>query len=1008
MKKFGEYGVHAEFMEGLEDAGWNAWGDPDRAGEEHWGGTQMDAECGRDRDEVVYWDVLKEQIVELNPQVDAAAAGEIVESLKRDLSAENLVEGNKAVYKLLRNGKQYTLGPEHDNETIKVRLVAHPDDPDHDYSIDDNRFDAVTEVPVERQGSIRPDIVCYINGIPFVVMELKSTSQDATIKDAISDMRQYEADEPRLFVPALFNAVCDGHDFRYAAVGASESFYFPWYPDDVDAEEALAIEDITRSLFDPETLLDMFRYFVFYEENQAKIVPRHMQYHAANRIVDRIRAGEPRKGLIWHTQGSGKSYTMLFAAYKGKKHPDMDDRQYVLIVDRKKLDEQMADTLAAIDFPAYSVAKHIDHLGNLLGEEKGQLILTTIHKFGGVDDAVKADVDLDTVVMVDEAHRYQEKNLGNKLKGALNIPEEGEENTIDGPPAFYFGFTGTPVAEGTDRQDRNTFQEFSSKEDEGYLHRYSLKEGERDGVITQVTFTLKQIPWEIPDEVAMDLDFEGTFEDLEPEKRRKVLQEYVNRTELSELRPRMEKVVEDIHEHYRKHLAPIGYKGMVVTPSKRAAALYGNELMEYMEEDEVEVVISSGGDDPAEVREHYLSDEEERQIIKRFKDPDENPKLLVVCDKLLTGFDAPILKTLYLDKDMKNHRLLQAIARTNRPRDGKNNGEIVDYAGVFADPETVLEYKDVEFVARAARDTSELADEFIETLDELFTFFDDMDMDGRPSTLKTCVVRLEKHPKVGRKFENLYKDAEELYESVSPHRKLGDDDIKRRWAIISQIYREYRKTEEGGEDVLGDEIRAKTRRILEDHIDFDEIGPGKTVEYDIPEKEVTVVEDTDPEYDLIDAGNRLRHTYEEREDQNPHYSKLSEKVKAVMERWRRDELTASEAMERIQEIQEEEEALQQEQEERDLSDTGFALFELLTGEYSDFVADDAEAEQLAEAISDRVADLTLEGNLAQIKRGIREELINTLVEHDKVELAKHEDKAFLKKATGYIVSNAGE
>ncbi len=258
------------------------------------------------------------------------------------------MEGNKKFYKILRNGKKYTLGPEHDNETIRVRLIAHPDDPDYDFSVDENRFDAVTEFKVERKRGIRPDVVLFVNGIPLVTMELKSTAQDATVDQAISDMMDYEEIEPRLFVPGLLNGVCDGKEFRYAAVGSPEEFYFPWRSDDFE-EGDYQPKDAVESLFEPETLLDIFRYFVFYEENQTKVVPRYMQYYASEKILNRIKRGEPKKGLIWHTQGSGKSYTMLFAAYKAKKCPEIEGKQYVLIVDRKKLDDQMADTLAAID-----------------------------------------------------------------------------------------------------------------------------------------------------------------------------------------------------------------------------------------------------------------------------------------------------------------------------------------------------------------------------------------------------------------------------------------------------------------------------------------------------------------------------------------------------------------------------------------------------------------------------------------------------------------------------------
>jgi len=985
MKRFDESGVEGAFLDWLESAGWNTWGDPE---EDRWGSTILDQRFDRGTEEVIYWGILRKKIVELNEKIDEKEAGDIIESLKRDLTVENLIEGNKKFYKMLRNGKKHTLGPEYDNETIRVRLIAHPDDPDYDYSLDQNRYDAVTQFQVEWRSSVRPDIVLFINGIPFVNIELKSTAQDSTVEDAVRDMKSYERKEKRLFVPGLMNAVCDGKIFKYAAIGAKEEFYFPWYPDDFE-DGQYQPKRATTTLFKPETLMDIFRYFVFYEGSNTKIVPRFMQYYAANRIIARIKKGEPKKGLIWHTQGSGKSYTMLFAAYKGKKSPNIEDKQYLLIVDRKKLDEQMADTLAAIDFPAYEVAESIEDLERILGENKSQLILTTIHKFGGIDEKVDADVDLETVVMADESHRFMERKLASKLKHAISND-------------FYFGFTGTPVKEGNNPEDRNTFQEFSPK-GEGYLHRYSLKEGERDDVITEVTFTLKNIPWDIPDEFLMDREFKAEFSDLDSDERKEILKKYVNQTELSELRERLEKVVADIVQHYNENLKPNGFKGMVVTPSRRAAALYGDELEKYFDPKEVKVVISSSGEDTEEVQRHYMTDEEERKTIKNFKE-EENPKLLVVCDKLLTGFDAPILKTLYLDKDMKNHNLLQAIARTNRPMEGKENGEIVDYAGVFVDPEKVLEYDDVEFVTQVARNTDELVDEFLEKLDQLIGFFEDIEFENDPETFQQCVVELKKDQEKGDRFETLYKEAENKYESVSPHEKLGEKEVEEKWAIVSQIYRDYKSK---GEEGLSRDVREKTRKILEKYIEFDELGPGKKVDYEVTERDIEVVdEELDPDYEVVNEGGDIRHVFKKNEPKNPVYDSLSERVKQIMKRWRHEELSAEEALHELEEVKQEEKEIKSEKEERGLNDIEFSLFKLLRKKYDDFVSGEKEAEDIARIIGEKVEDLSLKGNISQIKQDLRGTLIETLVEEGKTDLIKYNNRAFLGDAIQYIMANA--
>lgn len=995
MQRFDEKGVEKQILHWLKNVGWKTWGNPELG---TWGSSILDREYNRQTDEVVYWEILKEKIVELNDKVDEKEAGDVIESLKRDLAVENLVEGNKTFYKILRNGKTHTLGPDYDNETIRVRLIAHPDDTDRDYSIDDNRFDAVTQFHVERPSkegniiTIRPDIVLFVNGIPLVNFEVKSSAQKTNIDDAIKDMKGYEEKVPPLFVPNLLNGVCDGRIFKYASVGASPKFYFPWRSDDFE-EGDYQPEDGVKSLFEHETFLDIFRYFVFYEGNNKKIIPRYMQYFAANKILDRLKKGELKKGLIWHTQGSGKSYTMLFAAYKGKKCPDIEDKQYLLIVDRKKLDEQMADTLSSIDFPLYEVAKDIKDLGKLLSQNKSQLILTTIHKFGGIDDNIDADLDIETVIMVDEAHRFMEKKLGNKLKSAISND-------------YYFGFTGTPVKEGESMKDRNTFREFSPDEDGGYLHKYSLLDGLRDHVITRVTFTLKEIPWDIPEEKKMDLEFEGEVSDLDPEQRRKVLRKFVNSEHIAVLRPRIERVVADIVDHYNKKVLPNGFKGMVVTPSRRAAALYGEELEKYYDRNEVKVIISSSGDDPDEVQRQYLTDEQERKAIKDFKE-EENPKILVVCRKLLTGFDAPILKTLYLDQSMKNHRLLQAIARTNRPMEGKTDGEIVDYAGVFVNPEDVLEYGDIEFVTNVVENSDKIAEEFLDKLEDLMDIFEDLEFDNNPKTLRDAIVKLEKDPDVGNNFVNLYRETKDLFESASPHKKLGRSEIEEKWAIISQIYREYRTIHDPEDpDLMTHEIREKTKNILEKYMEFGEIGEGTDVEYEPIDREVTLVEGPiEPDYEVVDEGGRMRYSYEKEKEKNPIFSTLSERVKEIMERWRRDILPAEEALEELDETEKEEKRLREKQEEYGLNNVEFSLLQLMNMHYPKFFEDEEEMVKIAKAISEVTSGLTLKGNLSQIKLEVRSKLITVLASVNKIDLIKYDDKIFLKDCIHYILAN---
>ncbi|MFB6213868.1 MAG: type I restriction endonuclease subunit R [Candidatus Nanohaloarchaea archaeon] len=985
MKKFGEYGVEQDFMDWLEEVGWEVYGEPDT---NKWGAKQLDKKYGRQPEEVIYWQLLKQKVKEIN-DVGDEVANEVIEKLKRQLGSEKLLDGNEEFYRLMKEGVSHTVREDGEETSRYIKLVDLPEDEtDEGYLLENNSFIAANQFEVAREERVRPDVSLFVNGIPVVHAELKSTAQGATVFDAISDLKSYEEEASRMFVPSLFNVACDGAKFRYAAVGAGREFYFPWRPEEDTGFEP---RDATKDALNPSTLMDIFRYFVFFGED-AKIIPRYMQYQAANRMINRIERGEKKSGLIWHTQGSGKSFTMMFTAYKAKKHPQVDDTQYLLIVDRSKLEEQMSETLHDIDFPLFEVADSIRGLERILGESKDQLVLTTIQKFEDIDTDIEIDVEKEPVILVDEAHRFTEGKLGSKLKAAL-------------PEAFYFGLTGTPVAEGNSPEDRNTFQEFSP-EGEEYLHRYSITDGQRDGVITEVTFDVREVDWDIPDE-ALDRDFEGEFGDLPLKKRREILREYVNQAELAELRPRIEEVVSDILDHFEKKVEPNGFKGMVVTPSRRAAALYCDEFRKYRDESEVDAVISSGSDDPAEMQKYHRSNEEERKLVEQFKEVGENPKLLVVCDKLLTGFDAPILTTLYLDKELRDHNLLQAIARTNRPAEGKNNGEIVDYSGIFENPEEALDY-DFEFVESVAKNTDELAEKFLEVLEELMGMFEDVEFDGSSEEFQKIIARLRRDEDLASDFLEKYMEAEKLYESVAPHEKLGAEEVDRKWSIVTQIYDRFRKVQRGEEPggEIGEEVREKTKQILEDNIGL-EVQKGEEIEYEISEPEVKTeeVSDVEPEYKAAAEGAQLEKNIEVKQPENPSYPRLSERVREVIQEWRQEGLSSEEALEKFEEVEKEIDRLEEEQKELGFTEAEHAVYRLVLEKFNDFVDSPKQTEEIVREIGDRIEDVDFTGNRSAVVKEVRKKIIRALSETEALKLAKAEGREFLREASEYIYEN---
>jgi len=985
--KFDETGVKRKVLDILENQGWQVYqGD----GDYKWGSRILDEKFDRDLNEVCYWNLLKSKIININ-KISSEDADRTIDKLKREINAENLVKGNRDFYKFLREGIKVRISSDEKESKEVVKLLDRE-------NINNNSFIAVDEYQFQRKSrqGIRPDITLFLNGIPIINIECKATAQDTFVEDGIADIRDYEEKEPRLFVPALFNGVVDGEKFRYGAIKASEKYYFPWRSEDYTAGD-LEMTDSLQDLFHPEKIMDILEYFVFYEENQTKIIPRYMQYRAANRLVERIKKGERKKGLIWHTQGSGKSYTMLFTAYKAKKSARVEDAQYIVVVDRDKLNKQMADTLSSINFPAYQVAQSINHLEKLLSQNKSQLILTTIQKFQDMKEGINAEVDMDTVVLVDEAHRFMEAKFGSELKKA--IPEEKR---------FYFGFTGTPVHEGNSERDRSTFREFSQPEDQGYLHRYSIKRGQQDNIIIPVTFNIRKIEWDISDE-ELDREFESEFDEMEPEQRQEIIKKYVNETELTELRPRMEKVIQDIHEHYTNHVEPNNFKAMVVTPSRKAAALYGDELQKHFDSRDIEVIISPDGDHNELIDKYHLSDSEETTLIDNFK-KESHPKILVVCDKLLTGFDAPVLKTIYLDKTLWNHNLLQAIARTNRPCQGKENGEIVDYQGIFQDLEEILQYDDI-VLDYAVHDTEEFVERFKDLVSDLMSIFDEIDLVNDPEVFYECVSRLEKHTEIGTKYERLYKKAQSLYETLQPHEELAKQPLKTHWEILTQIYARYKSLGEDGEENLGDNVREKTRRILEENMDVSQIKRDGQVEYEIPDREVLTegdVEQPRNKYGFIERVMAQIKTYEPKTEQNIIYEKLRKRVREIIDKWRNDEINEAEGMEELEEVKEKEQESKRKQEEKEFTDVEFAVFKNIMENFDYKVSGSQEAEEIARAIGDRIEQISATGYLPEIRKEIRKAIIYSIVRDlGKKDFFGDDKEEFLNQTISYVLANKG-
>ena len=986
-----EGGVERSLLSWLDSLGWETHGQDGGRG-----ANTLDEAYGRDSHEVIYWELLAERVVALNDPVTEDNVEKFIGSLRRDLDTENLIDGNQALYKLLTKGKKFSVQDENgESETVIVDLIDHE-------SHENNRFHAVNQFSVSRETTIRPDVNLFVNGIPLVTMELKSLAQDNDWHDAVSDLKNYEDDVHRLFVPGLFNIAADTMELRYGAVGAPKEFYEPWNVDADQSDDGNPMQQAVTALCNPDTILDLLKHFVFFERRaggDAKIVPRYMQYYAVNRILDRVREGEHDRGLIWHTQGSGKSFTMLYAAENLLSRPEVaKNPQVFIIVDTDKLNSQMRDQLANLSLERWTKAESIDHLQQLIEEGSSQLVLTTIQKFENVDPDTQGNDEV--IVMSDEAHRFMEADLGSRLKAAL-------------PDCTHFGFTGTPVREGEREKDKNTFREFSP-EGEDYLHRYSVKQGIDDGLILPVYFTLRhEMEWEI-DEAGLDEEFEHEFRGLTTDEKREAIRENVTATTLAEIEPRVGRAVEEIDTHYNEHVAPNGWKGMVVTPSRRSAAMYGERLVERRGADEVEVLYTATNDDPDLIQQFHTDSEERDSIIKAFKQTDEEaeevtPKLLVVHNMLLTGFDAPILKTMYLDRNLKNHNLMQAIARTNRPAAGKENGEIVDFQGVFENIDDALDY-DAETKAYAARDKDELYADLKAQLETVMDTFDGIPKNDSQEAAYEAVERISTHPE-RREFKQGFRRLQNLYEAVAPDKRLINEGIERDYKWLSRIHVAFKRTT-GGEDDPEEDMREKTREIINENVEITAIKDDFPT-YKLGEEFLEDVEGLDnPGVKASQIAHATREHLHPRENQNPRYKRLSERVTDIVERWQGEEMSDPDAVEALKSVEKETLEVQKEAEKQGMGDAEFAIYTHLTEETAGVIDSDEQAEEVAAEIVSQFEERvdrsypgwqTNSQTIAEIERILLDVLVKN---HDLGELISEDDE-FVDDVRNYLIRNNG-
>lgn len=814
--------------------------------------------------EVMVEQDLRDALIRLNPEIEAEPdrADDVLYRLRAILlgvRTDGLVKANEEFAAWLTGERSMSFGPS--GEHVTVHLIDFLD-PGRNQCV-------VTTQYTYRVGSTekRADLVLLVNGLPLVLIEAKTPvrSSESWLDGALQVHDDYERNVPELFVPNVFSVATEGKEFRYGSIGLPVELWGPWRIDANSSTPTLQqIDQAVSSMLQPRVILDLLANFTAYatdkRKRRIKIVARYQQYEGTNKIVERVTAGHPKKGLIWHFQGSGKSLLMLFAARKLRLDPVLKNPTVVIVVDRIDLDTQISSTFYAADTPNLVKAERRRDLGQLLSQDARKIILTRIFTFGEAEGVLN-DRD-NIIVLVDEAHRTQEGDLGRKMREAL-------------PNAFLFGLTGTPI----NRTDRNTFYAFGSDQDEhGYMSRYGFEESIRDGATKELHFEPRLIELHI-DDAAIDeafADLTGGLSDLDRDQLAKTA---AKMSVLVKSPERVRKICEDIAAHFQEKVAPNGFGAQVVTFDREACVSYKRALDELLppETSDIVMTVNSGEDEYAQWRRDRDAEE---KLLDRFRDPSDPLKVLIVTSKLLTGFDAPILQAMYLDKPLRDHTLLQAICRTNRPYgEAKTHGLIVDYLGVFDDVAQAIQF-DEEGIIRVVTNINELVGQFPEAMQTCLGYFDGCDrtVEGYQGLIaaQDCLPNNETRDRFAADFSYLSR----LWEAISPDPALTTFETDYRWLV--QVY-ESVKPSTGHGKLVWHVLGPKTIELIHENVHVDAIRDDlDTLILDADLLEAVLgTADPDAKAKEIDikVSRRLR-----RHMGDARFKELSERLESVRER----------------------------------------------------------------------------------------------------------------------------
>ena len=779
----------------------------------------------RDYHEVILEDCFKASLLNINPGITTEIIQEAYKSVK-NLGLLKLEQLNEAFHKFLIEGVPVPYQKDGENRTFTVKLI--------DFATPEiNDFKVINQFSVIEYKTKRPDLLIFINGIPLVLFELKNMANDSTtVENAYKQVKNYQLDIPTLFYYNAFNVISDGIDTRVGTITSDFTRYMTWKSENGEKPQENATDFFTvvlNGMFPKARLLDIIQHFIVFQDLQGKtvkILAGYHQYFAVRKAVERTRKALQEKsrkvGVVWHTQGSGKSLSMVFYTGIIVSDPEFENPTVVVLTDRRDLDGQLYGTFCASSKMLLrqtpKQAESRENLKELLSVKAGGIIFTTIQKFEEEDGVINERSNI--IFMADEAHRSQ-YGLEGKLDRATGEWKYGMAKYMRDalPNATFIGFTGTPI----DMKDKSTIEVFGN-----YIDIYDMTQAVDDGATVPIYYENRTAKLKLNEELLQQIDQE--YADLADEATEIEIEK--SKADLSSIeaivgsKERLNMLADDIIAHYEDRQYVLTGKAMIVCMTRRIAInLYKTILKKRPDWDKkVKVVLTASNQDPEEWHDIIGNKAYRDSLMVEFKDIYSEFKIAIVVDMWLTGFDVPSMATMYIDKPMRGHNLMQAIARVNRVYKDKEAGLIVDYIGMAAELKSALKQytkRDQDKVPDLGLAYS-IAMAKLETLRDMLYGFDYSIFFGDSNTKRLkCIADAVDFALGFEKDEikDFIKEATALSQAETLCRSLMTEQDKKEIEFFKCVKAGLCKVGKG--NVTSNEINARIMKILEQAIEQD-------------------------------------------------------------------------------------------------------------------------------------------------------------------------------------------